>query len=367
MISSALEFILFIYFISKERFMKKLTSPNYLALLVTFLISISFNTLAKQPKAEDLVGKVYGGIHAMHIEIDDELLLTTNPQSTLDSGNGFGIEAGYRWLPSMEFRLSRSQFNTDASYQGYPEPDSSATSIDLLFFPSEKNFYLLSGINQLDIKSVETAANIGAGYRHYISDRIGLYLETKAHYELSTKHKDFTAQLGLVYFFGNNNSPKPVALDTDKDGVTDKKDRCKNSPIIDKVDNTGCTIFIDDEVSVELLVQFDNNKAIIKAEYYQKIKEMAEFLIANPSTSITIEGHTSILGSAAHNKALSQLRADAIVDKLSSDYNIDNSRLTAIGFGEEQLLNTSTAKSAHAENRRIIAKVKTHRKKAVKR
>ena len=51
--------------------MTKLSIPCYLVLLVTSLTT-SFTVLSEQPQAETLVGKIYGGVHAMHIETDNE-------------------------------------------------------------------------------------------------------------------------------------------------------------------------------------------------------------------------------------------------------------------------------------------------------
>jgi OOP family OmpA-OmpF porin len=346
--------------------------------LATFtLSSLIYSDIAfsEQPKAEDLVGKVYGGIHALHIEMDNERLMNDDPKSSLDSGDGLGAEVGYRWLPSTEFRLSYSQFKFKAKHEGYPEPDGSSIAVDMLFFPTEKNFYLLTGVNNLDVQHSQISANLGAGYRHYLNDRMGLYFETKAHYQFSEHYDEISAQVGFVYFFGDNDktiSPQTqtqavVMLDADNDGVVDDKDQCADTPMLDKVDQFGCTVFIEDEVSIKLLVQFDNNQSIIKPEFTQEITAMANFLRKNPETTIIIEGHASSPGSEKHNKELSQRRADAIVDMLVSDHNISAARLSAIGYGEEQLLNHLNDESAHRQNRRIIANVKVSKKTPVKR
>ena len=353
--------------------MNKYSLQNYLTSLIIASTACSFTAFAEQPKAEELVGKVYGGIHAMHIETDNDRLMTQDPRSSLDNGDGFGVEVGYRWLPSTEFRFSYTQFNLNARNEGYPEPDGASTSVDMLFFPTEKNFYLLTGVNNLDIQNSQISANIGAGYRHYLNDKMGLYFETKAHYQFSEHFDELTAQVGFVYFFGDNEkimpavAAAPVLLDSDNDGIVDEHDRCPESPMIDKVDQFGCTIFIEDEVSIKLLVQFDNNKAIIKPQYHKEISAMANFLQANPDTSIIIEGHASSPGSETHNKKLSQQRADAIVDMLVTEYNISATRLSAKGYGEEQLLRLLDDEISHTQNRRIMAIVKVNKKMPVKR
>jgi OOP family OmpA-OmpF porin len=352
--------------------MKNSSFPSMQVLAISSAFAFSTYAAAEQPKATDLVGKVYGGIHAMHIETDHERLITSDVKSSVDNGTGLGGEIGYRWLPSTEFRFSYSQFGLNSRNDGYPEPDGSAISADILYFPTEKNFYLLTGVNSLDIVTSQTSANLGAGYRHYLNDRMAVYFESKAHYQFSEHYDDLTAQVGFVYFFGDNDKKSTAAasvavLDSDNDGVEDAQDSCPNSPSVDKVGANGCTLFLDDKVSIKLLVTFDNNQAIVKPEYSNEIKAMADFLIANPEMKITIEGHASSPGLDSYNKKLSQQRADAIVDVLSTKYNVDITQLKAVGYGETQLLNEQNTEAAHAQNRRIMATVEVSKRTAIKR
>jgi len=352
--------------------MKQIYLRSTLVALMTSALMLPSASADDAPEATELVGKTYVGLHALHMETDDERLATSDPSSALDSGNGFGIELGYRWLPSTEFRLAYSQFDLTAEKEGFNEPDGASTSVDMLYFPTEKNFYLLAGVNNLDIGSSQISGNLGAGYRHYINERSAVYFETKANYQFSERFDDLTAQVGFVYFFGDVAKSQPATtepspLDSDNDGIYDQNDMCPNTPMVDKVDVKGCTVFINDEQSIQLLVNFDNDKSTIKPEFTDEIKAMADFLTANPETSITIEGHASSPGKNKYNKKLSQKRADAIVNTLVNDYSINASRLSAVGYGEERLLNSANTEAAHAQNRRIMAKVKVSKRVAVKR
>ena len=338
------------------------------------LSSLCTTTMAnEQPQAEDLVGKVFGGIHGLHIKTDNERLTTASPSSYMDYGTGIGGEIGYRWLPSTEFRLSYSQFDLNAANSGFQDTDGASTSIDVLFFPTEQSFYLMSGVNSLDIVNSQISGNFGAGYRHYLNEKSAIYFESKYNYQFSERYDDLTTQIGFVYFFGDtpkakSSAPKvAVPLDSDKDGVIDNKDQCPRTPMVDKVDANGCTIFINKVVSRELLVKFDHNKTEIKSEFDSEIENMASFLKANPSLSLTIEGHSSSPGSNGYNKTLSQRRADAIIKVLISTHGISENKLSAIGYGEEKLLNPANTKAAHAENRRIMAKIEMSEKVPVKR
>ncbi len=83
-----------------------------------------------------------------------------------------------------------------------------------------------------------------------------------------------------------------------------------------------------------------------------------EILAANPSTVVTVEGHTDNQGSDEGNQALSQARADAVVEYLV-DGGIAAGRLTAIGYGEERPVGDNATGEGRAQNRRITFVVET--------
>lgn len=383
--------------------MKTSILRNAIALAISSVF-VSTAAFAEQPKAEDLVGSAYAGIHLYHIETDNERLLTANPLSSINNGDGAGVELGYRLNTTTELRLGYTNINLDSNRNGFSEPSSSSIAFDVLYFPTEQNFYLLAGASELDIVSSELSANLGLGYRHYLSEKTAVYFETKAHYQFEDHYDDYSAQLGFTYFFGTSKSAAPAVaasksptvidsdndgitdandlclsspagakvdstgcaltnIDSDKDGVFDAKDQCPSTPIEYKVDAKGCTLYVEDSASVNLLINFDNNNAVIKPEYFAKVKELADFLNTYPSVSVEIEGHASAPGNDALNKTLSQLRANSVVNLLTSRYGIDADRLTAIGYGEERLLNTDTSLAANKENRRIVANVSASEKR----
>ncbi|WP_159822115.1 OmpA family protein [Colwellia sp. 20A7] len=354
--------------------MKNLQGLKAVLLSSPLLLTSAF-AADKTPLAEDLVGKFYGGAHLLYIDTDDgrklsDPLEASDPYATKGHGAGFGAEIGYRFTESVEARFSFSQINIDKDNSFYDKPY--VADISALYFPEKESFYVVGGLGYLDIGQAKESVNLGVGYRHYLSENTAVYLEGKGHYEFSDHHQEGSARLGVIYFFGSDNKSTPVrnkkastiaavapivASDTDNDGVTDSKDRCPSTPTTDKVDKNGCTIFTEETSRMSLLVNFDNNKSTVKAEYLPEIKKMSDFLTAYPEVSLVIEGHTSKVGSAAYNKKISQQRADAIVDVLVNQFNIDSYRLSAVGYGEENLLDSGDDKAAHAKNRRIEAKV----------
>jgi len=106
---------------------------------------------------------------------------------------------------------------------------------------------------------------------------------------------------------------------------------------------------------IDLDIQFDTNKAKIKAQYHGRLKEVADFMAAYPGTKAIIEGHTDSVGSVAYNLKLSQRRAASVRNYLIQNFNISPNRLTAKGFGEERPVASNNTDEGRRKNRRIQA------------
>lgn len=347
-------------------------------LISSILCALGVNA-QEAPKAEDLVGKTYIGIHGTRLDTDDNRL-TSNNVDFIKHANGMGAEIGHRYSEFSEFRLSYTNLNLTRVDKAPSTPSGSNIALNYLYFPNKENFYVMAGASAIDVIETKLSVNIGAGYRHYITDRSAVYFEGNGYYQIDNAYTDLSAQIGFIYFFGDTQKKivrtKPIAeaapivamiIDTDSDGVIDSKDQCKATPTDNKVDSNGCTIFTEENDAMHLHVKFDNSKAIVKAEYLENIKAAADFLKTYPLISLEIKGHTSSKGSAAFNQKLSQQRADAIVKVLVDKFGVNISRLTAKGMGEAELLSTDNTLQAHQANRRIEAKVKVDKKIPVKR
>jgi len=352
--------------------------------LSIFSLSLS---AAEQPSAESLVGKVYLGGHAMYLKTDEDRLFNSNANSSIDHASGLGVEAGYRISELFETRLSYTHFNPVAENHNYDLSSGKSIALDLLYFPFKESFYVVGGADVLDVEESNLSAALGAGYRHYLSKNMALYFEGKGHYQFEDNYTDLSAKLGFIYFFGTQKaeikSSKPVKaaavvapvavvapiaeLDSDNDGVLDNKDNCANTPATDKVNEVGCTVFTEGQDTVELLINFDSNKAVVKEKYKPIMVKVAKFMEAYPDLSLTIKGHSSAKGSAKYNQTLSTKRAQAVVDVLINEFGIDASRLKAIGYGESKLLDKNNTAAAHEKNRRIEATISSTNKVAEKR
>lgn len=112
---------------------------------------------------------------------------------------------------------------------------------------------------------------------------------------------------------------------------------------------------ISEKVTIDLRVEFDTSKAVVKAQYDDQLKKVSDFLRDYPNSKAEIEGHTDNMGSADANKALSQRRADAVRQALIDRFGVDGARLSAAGYGLERPIADNGTAEGRAQNRRVAA------------
>ena len=150
---------------------------------------------------------------------------------------------------------------------------------------------------------------------------------------------------------------KGCALDTDGDGVPDYRDDCPGSEAGAKVDAKGCYVELEEEVTIDINIEFESNKADILAEHNPELNRVVEFLRQYPTANASIEGHTDSDGAEAYNQSLSERRALAVYSYLVNEAGVDADRLTSAGFGESQPLVPNDSAENKRHNRRVHAVV----------
>lgn len=303
----------------------------------------------------------------------------------VDDSKGWGAELGYRFSDYWSARLEYADMDFDLSGVRADSLSGDRLGIDGLYHFDGGPFYALFGLKSVDAFSRNTFANVGAGYRHHFTENLFVNAETAIYQGLDRGYTDVGAKLGINYFFGGKSqapvkveaAPAPIAKsavkpvveapkDSDKDGILDQDDRCANTPMVDAVDASGCTLYRDEEVTVSLLVRFPNNNSSVSQQYLDDIDAVVTFLNEHPDTKVRLEGHTSSVGKASYNKWLSQKRADAVAKQLIAE-GISAERVSAIGYGEERLKNPANNEAAHTVNRRVEAKLISVERVKVKR
>lgn len=103
---------------------------------------------------------------------------------------------------------------------------------------------------------------------------------------------------------------------------------------------------------IALYINFDTGRSEVKSESTPVIDEIETLLKSNPDLKISVEGHTDNVGNAAANKKLSEARAQSVM-KLLVARGINQSRLSAKGFGQEKPLDDNSTEEGRARNRRV--------------
>jgi outer membrane protein OmpA-like peptidoglycan-associated protein len=106
------------------------------------------------------------------------------------------------------------------------------------------------------------------------------------------------------------------------------------------------------EVELSEKILFDFDKSFLTANAQGNLDKIITVLHKYPDTNIEVQGHTDNVGSDNYNQGLSVKRAKAVYKYLKSK-DIDASRLTTRGFGEESPKYSNETDEGRAQNRRV--------------
>lgn len=176
--------------------------------------------------------------------------------------------------------------------------------------------------------------------------------------------------------------PEPAApaavvpvTDSDNDGVNDDRDQCPDTPPGSYVSNTGCPQPVaapaeppapPAEPTIETAkagdtivlhgVNFDSGRATLTPNAQALLDEVATKLATRPDLKVEIGGHTDSRGAEAFNQSLSQRRAESVRSYLV-EHGVGAERLSAVGYGEAQPVDTNDTADGRERNRRVELKV----------
>jgi OOP family OmpA-OmpF porin len=107
-------------------------------------------------------------------------------------------------------------------------------------------------------------------------------------------------------------------------------------------------------ITMAMDMEFDNNSDLVRPQYREELRKVANFMKANPAVTATVEGHTSnVQGTAAQSMQLSQRRAQNVVNSMVSDFGVPRSRLSTAAFGQTRRFAYNTSAEGQQENRRV--------------
>jgi outer membrane protein OmpA-like peptidoglycan-associated protein len=157
------------------------------------------------------------------------------------------------------------------------------------------------------------------------------------------------------------NTPSGVAvdangcpLDRDGDGVPDYQDRCPDRA--GPASNKGCPEMKAEQKKIlneaTKYINFDFDKATLKASSYPRLEQMVQILNEYPDYSLSIAGHTDSKGDDNYNLKLSYDRA-ASARKYMLDKGIPAERIESRGYGETKPIADNKTAAGQALNRRV--------------
>lgn len=271
--------------------------------------------------------------------------------------------------------------------------------------------YLAAGVGTADFSNGgnnNTQVNAGGGLKYAINDTVSLRADFRLVDDVEDHHLDNVTSLGVQMTFGSpsktstsnddgytqveqtytQNEPEPaqtaqpqetaqaetvqpdvvysdqtaqddtVAASTMTEDTTEptnemvQEETIVASPMAEETPEQAEEMA---EPPGKINIQFGLNQTKVEQKFYPEIEKIANFLKDNPESTVMIEGHTDDSGAASYNQMISEKRAQAIADVLINTFEISDSRVEAIGYGEERpFVENDTA--AHREaNRRVVA------------
>src|ERR1700760_748656 len=110
----------------------------------------------------------------------------------------------------------------------------------------------------------------------------------------------------------------------------------------------------------DVTVTFGFDKYVLTADDKKQLDDLAANLANTRGYILEVTGGTDSVGDAQYNYQLSQHRADAVVNYLSSKYNIPPHKFYLIGIGKDQQVASDSTAEGRAKNRRVDIKLMTN-------
>ena len=102
----------------------------------------------------------------------------------------------------------------------------------------------------------------------------------------------------------------------------------------------------------KMLIYFKHNSNDLPDEAFEALDRIAEFMIHNPESKVSVKGYTDSSGSRSYNVSVSQFRANTIKSYLVGK-GVRTSHINAVGLGPEDPIATNATEAGRRSNRRV--------------
>ena len=113
-------------------------------------------------------------------------------------------------------------------------------------------------------------------------------------------------------------------------------------------------------VVTETAVRFGFNKDNLTADAKAALDQLANTVPNTKGYIITVEGATDSTGDAEYNYALSQRRADAVIQYLAAEHSVPAYKIYLIGLGKDKPVDSNKTREGRAKNRRVDIRLMTN-------
>jgi OOP family OmpA-OmpF porin len=107
-------------------------------------------------------------------------------------------------------------------------------------------------------------------------------------------------------------------------------------------------------------VQFGFDKDSLTKDATDALDQLAVNVPNTKGYIITVEGATDSTGDPEYNYALSQRRADAVIQYLASQHNVPAYKIYLIGLGKDKPVDSNATREGRAKNRRVDVRLMTN-------
>ena len=269
-----------------------------------------------------------------------------------------GIGLGYQFADDwgVEFMLNHGRYDYHYLVAGQclcGTDDVSADwgRVDLLYhlWP-EKDLvpYLAVGLGgiRLDFDNFDTEndsfADYGGGIQYFLSEDIALRADIRGIHTFDDSNNNLAATVGVTFLLGGKQKTCTTAK-------SEARPLVPATPV-EKGPTPAAPVMAARPADFSVL--FDFNKSDINPVYDNNFKQVADYLKAYKQIVLRIEGYTDAVGSKAYNQALSLRRAESVSSYLSTKFNISQTRLYVVGFGERKPVADNSTKEGRRLNRR---------------